>query len=64
MYRTLGQRLCPSQFSLLQNTKTHKGKGQTRAYEVLCALITLSAGLTKSARMHQHANAVEFSQLT
>ena len=31
---------------------THKNKGQTRACEVLCAFITLLAGLTKSARMH------------
>jgi len=58
VHRTVGQRPRPSQLSLFQKTKTHTNKGQTPAYEVLGVLITLSAGLSKSARLHQHANAV------
>jgi len=41
-----------------------KNKGQTRAYKVLCALITLSGVLTISVRMHEYATTFEFGHLT
>ena len=41
-----------------------KNKRQIRAYKVLCALITLLAGMTKSVRMHEYATAFEFGHFT